>query len=59
MASIEARIRGAKYLYISATPSENTIKFYSKLGSEITKEQDAELYQLEPEDIHLEYYLLK
>ena len=47
----------AKKLYISATPSENTINFYLNLGCVLATEIDAELYALEPEDIHLEFDL--
>lgn len=44
--------RGARKLYISATPSENTINFYLSLGCEVTPEPDPNLFELEPEDIH-------
>jgi predicted N-acetyltransferase YhbS len=54
-AKTAARQKGAMKLYISATPSENTIKFYLNLGCRVTPEPDPELYALEPEDIHLEY----
>jgi len=54
-----ARSLGAKKLYISATPSENTINFYLGLGCVLTTEIDPELFALEPEDIHLEYVILK
>jgi predicted N-acetyltransferase YhbS len=54
LARATAREHGAKRLYISATPSENTINFYMRLGCAITSEPDAELLELEPEDIHLE-----
>ena len=50
----KAREKGAKRLYISATPSEHTINFYHSLGCTVTKELDPELFALEPEDIHLE-----
>jgi predicted N-acetyltransferase YhbS len=53
----EARELGARKLYISATPSENTINFYLHLGCQVTREVDPELFELEPEDIHLEYAL--
>ena len=46
---------GARRLYVSATPSENTIGFYRHLGCTVTEEVDQELFALEPEDIHLEY----
>ena len=49
-----ARERGAKRLYISATPSENTVNFYLRLGCVVAREPDPELIELEPEDIHLE-----
>ena len=52
-----ARQLGAKQLYISATPSENTVNFYRNLGCKVTSEIDPELFELEPEDIHLEYTL--
>jgi predicted N-acetyltransferase YhbS len=54
LAKVTARERGARRLYISATPSEHTINFYSRLGCEIAREPDPELLELEPEDIHLE-----
>jgi predicted N-acetyltransferase YhbS len=54
LAKAEAHTRGAKRLYISATPSEHTINFYRRLGCVVTRELDPELYALEPEDIHLE-----
>jgi predicted N-acetyltransferase YhbS len=56
-AAQRAREMGAKKLYISATPSENTIGFYMHLGCTLAGEIDAELFALEPEDIHLEYVL--
>jgi predicted N-acetyltransferase YhbS len=49
-----ARNFGANKLYISATPTTNTVDFYLKLGAVLTTELDLELYQKEPEDIHLE-----
>jgi len=54
-----AKSLGAKKLYISATPSENTINFYMRLGCVLATEIDPELFALEPEDIHLEYVILK
>jgi predicted N-acetyltransferase YhbS len=54
LARATARERGAKRLYISATPSENTVNFYVRLGCRLTREPDPELFELEPEDIHLE-----
>lgn len=53
----KAKERGARKLYISATPSENTVNFYLNLGCVVTPKPDKELFELEPEDIHLEYTL--
>ena len=49
-----ARELGARGLYISATPSENTIRFYQRCGATVLADPDPELFALEPEDIHLE-----
>ena len=57
MAMEEANALGARKLYISATPSENTINYYSRLGCVPATEIDAELFALEPEDIHLEFVI--
>lgn len=54
LARTTTRLGGAKRLYISATPSENTINFYLRLGCTVAAEPDQELFELEPEDIHLE-----
>ena len=54
-----ARSLGANKLYISATPSENTVNFYMRLGCVLATEIDQELFALEPEDIHLEYIIMK
>jgi predicted N-acetyltransferase YhbS len=53
----KARTLGAKKLYISATPSENTIDYYLGLGCVLAPEIDPELFALEPEDIHLVFEL--
>ena len=45
---------GATKLYISATPSRNTVQFYMGLGAQLVSEVDPELFELEPHDIHLE-----
>jgi predicted N-acetyltransferase YhbS len=57
LASEKAIELGAKKLYISSTPSENTVNFYLRLGCVLAKEINQELYNLEPEDIHLEFAL--
>jgi predicted N-acetyltransferase YhbS len=54
LAKVTARERGARRLYVSATPSENTVNFYLRLGCIVTPEPDPELFALEPEDIHME-----
>jgi predicted N-acetyltransferase YhbS len=48
-----ARELDAKALYVSATPSENTINFYRRMGCVVTADVDPELFALEPEDIHM------
>jgi len=52
-----AKELGAKKLYISATPSKNTVDFYIHLGCRLATEINPELFQLEPDDIHLEMIL--
>ena len=47
----------AKKLYVSASPSENTINFYVNLGCRVTQDINQELFELEPKDIHLEYVI--
>jgi len=54
LAKTTARERGARRLYVSSTPSENTVNFYLRLGCMVTPEPDPELLALEPQDIHLE-----
>ncbi len=54
MASTKACEWGARQMYISATPSKNTVNFYLQLGAVVASEPDPELFALEPEDIHLE-----
>ena len=53
LAKTEAAARGARGLYISATPSQNTVDFYLRLGCRVTREPDPVLLAREPEDIHL------
>jgi len=50
-----ARELGARRLYVSSTSSENTIRFYLGLGCRVTDDVDADLFELEPKDIHLEF----
>jgi predicted N-acetyltransferase YhbS len=53
----KAKMLGAKKLYISATPAENTVNYYMRLGCVLAQEIDQELFALEPEDIQLEYVI--
>ena len=54
MAIEKAKELGAEKLYISACPSENTVHFYQSFGAVLSSELNEELFELEPEDIHLE-----
>jgi predicted N-acetyltransferase YhbS len=44
---------GAEALYISATPTKNTVDAYRRIGAHVLESPDPELLALEPEDIHL------
>ncbi len=55
MAVAKASELGARRLYISSTASENTVRFYLRRGCRVTDDVDAALFELEPEDIHLEF----
>jgi predicted N-acetyltransferase YhbS len=57
MAKAEAIRRGAKSIYVSATPSEHTVDFYLRAGCRVALEPDPALLELEPEDIHFECVL--
>lgn len=57
LAVAEARARGARALYVSATPSERTVRFYHSAGFRLAKLVDPGLYEREPEDIHMEMTL--
>jgi N-acetylglutamate synthase-like GNAT family acetyltransferase len=48
-----ARQSGARQLYVSATPSESAVGFYTSKGCVRTSTPHAELFALEPEDIHM------
>ncbi|MEQ1065033.1 GNAT family N-acetyltransferase [Acinetobacter sp. XH1741] len=52
-AKASAKQLGAHQLYISATPSKRTVDFYIKHGAKPLKHPDRQLWELEPEDIHL------
>ena len=52
-----AREAGANALYVSATPTENTVDFYLNRGCVLAPEPDQSLLAAEPDDIHLLYPL--
>ena len=52
-----AREAGKPRLCVSATPTRGTVDFYRGRGFEPLAEPDAELFALEPDDIHLELRL--
>jgi predicted N-acetyltransferase YhbS len=52
-----AREAGANALYVSATPTENTVDFYLDRGCALAPEPDPGLLAAEPDDIHLLYLL--
>jgi ribosomal protein S18 acetylase RimI-like enzyme len=45
---------GARRLYVSSTPSANSVNFYQRRGFGLASEVDPELFALEPDDIHME-----
>lgn len=48
-----ARDGGATEMVVSATPSQNTVRFYLSRGYELLAQALPELYELEPEDVHM------
>lgn len=54
-----AKENGADGLYISSTPFENSVNFYQHLGCRLIDIPDPELYEREPEDIHMVFYFIK
>ncbi len=57
MAASKARELGARKLYISSNPSKHTVEYYMNLGCGLAEEINPELFELEPEDIHMEYVI--
>jgi len=53
------RDRGDAVMVVSATPSANTVRFYRGRGFEPTANPLPELYELEPDDVHLEKRLCR
>ena len=49
-----AREAGDATMVVSATPSANTVHFYLGQGFEPMAEPLPELYELEPEDVHMQ-----
>lgn len=49
----EARLIGAKELYISACPSEETIHFYKAMGAEVTNNPIMAIAEDEPDDLQM------
>ena len=54
LAKKKASEMGAKKLYISGSPIKNTIEFYMVIGCKLSTEVEKDLFELEPEDIHME-----
>lgn len=52
-----AREHGNTTMVVSATPSLNTVRFYLRRGFEPMPEPLPELYELEPEDVHMQKQL--
>ncbi len=48
-----ARTAGDSDMVVTATPTENTVRFYLGRGFEPMAEPLAELFALEPEDVHM------
>jgi ribosomal protein S18 acetylase RimI-like enzyme len=49
----EARSTGAVRMYVSATPTDSAINFYLSHGFQPTATPVPELFELEPDDIHM------
>ena len=48
-----ARAAGDSEMVVTATPSENTVRFYLSRGFRPMADPLADLFELEPEDIHM------
>jgi GNAT superfamily N-acetyltransferase len=48
-----AQASGAQRIYVSATPSVSAVGFYRAKGFGLAEQVNAELFALEPEDIHM------
>jgi len=49
----KARADGKKNIYVTSTPRKSTVDFYQKLGFKLAEQVNEELYELEPDDIHM------
>lgn len=49
----QAKIKGAKYLYISSTETGSAVSFYMRNGGRIAGIVDDDLFKKEPGDIHM------
>ncbi len=54
----EARSNGARELYISACPSEETIHFYKAMGADVTDNPIEAIANDEPDDLQLAYSIV-
>lgn len=52
-----AQEQGDTAIVVSATPSLNTVRFYLGRGFELMSEPLPELYEAEPEDVHMQKHL--
>jgi ribosomal protein S18 acetylase RimI-like enzyme len=61
VAELERRARetGSAALYVSATPSRSAVGFYRSRGFRPTLDANPELYERQPEDIHMVLDLLR
>jgi ribosomal protein S18 acetylase RimI-like enzyme len=48
-----AQAHGSKRVYVSATPSGSAVGFYKSLGFDLVESPLPELYEQEPDDIHM------
>lgn len=49
----QAKADGHAWMYVSSTPSESAVGFYRSQGFTPTLDVHPDLYELEPEDIHM------
>jgi GNAT superfamily N-acetyltransferase len=49
-----AREQGDAVMVVSATPSANTVRFYLRRGFEPMTDPLPKLYELEPDDVHMQ-----